>query len=810
MVEHPARRDDDGFTLIELVITMVIVGIVMTAIVGALVVMLRTDAGATARLDETRGTQQLTTYFATDVQSTGYGSDTTTPTTASVCTVSAPTPNANAVQMTWTEVIPNGTSSTYYVSYRYEPLGTDWVLVRYACKAGALAPTRIVVARSLAAPPVGWTGTSTPTAVAATSTSTSITLQMTTKSGYRYSVTGTRLTPPAAPTGCTTSPTVNPSSVTFPGASPAALPQTVAVSAPLVGNCAGTVNLSVFTGVSTVTTTMSSTNPAVANLSGGSWTSGQKLIELSIAGTPIGTATLNIVGCELTVVATPSSQTLAGTVLSTAITVTATPAVPARCTSPMTLLYTATASGTETSLPMAGPGIGPWTVTIPTGTTFDDGPAQLSVRQSGADSTLYSTIVNLAPGSPACTLTLPSVSQSAIALQAGNVLPTGVSVNVTSNGYCGTPMVRYTAGSTTYTVAMTGGSSPSFALTLPTTQVWSPGTAMFTFLDSAANPPLNQPVTATATLTGSSACVMGARSVSPNPVTLLAGNVMPSSVVATLATNGLCGTPTVSYTAGSTPYTVSMTTGSSPTYNYTLPTTQAWSAGLATFTFKDSLGANPVTTTLTVNPYVPPACTMSSPSVSSPSIQLQPGNTLPSSISVTVTTNGYCGTPKVNYTAGSTPYSVSMTTGASPTFSYTLPTTQTWAPGTATFTFKNSSGGDPSNGVTTVTTTLLASCSVTSVVFKQPTTATSTIAVNGSGKLSAKVNIEVAVNNTALCSGLTISILPTIEHGDPPLTLNAGLFTGSVASGDTWGKEVKSYSVMLSGYTLTSGLLGWT
>jgi prepilin-type N-terminal cleavage/methylation domain-containing protein len=706
MVDHPARRDDDGFTLIELIITMVIVGIVMSAVVGALFVMLRTQAGTTARLDETRGTQQLTTYFATDVQSTGYGSDTITPTTASVCTVSSPTPNANAVQMTWTEVIPNGPTSTYYVSYRYEPLGSDWLLVRYSCKSGALTPNRIVVARALATPPVGWTGTSTPTAVAATSTSTSITLRMTTKSGYQYSVTGTRLTPPAAPTGCTTSPTVNPSSVTFPGASPAALPQTVAVSAPLVGNCTGTVNLSVFTGISTVTTTMSSTNPAVANLSGGSWTSGSKLIELSIGGTPIGTATLNIVGCELSVVATPNSQTLAGTVLSTAITVTATPAVSARCTSPMTLLYTATASGTETAQTMSGPSAGPWTTTIPVGTTFDDGPAQLSVRQTGADTTLYSTIVQLAPGSPACILTSPSVSPSTIALQTGNVLPAGVTVNATSNGYCGTPMVRYTAGSTTYTVAMTGGSSPSFS--------------------------------------------------------------------------------------------------------YTLPTTQVWSAGTATFTFKDSGGTNPVTATLTVNPYVPP-CTMSPPTVSSSSIQLQPGNTLPSSISVTVATNGACGTPKVNYTAGSTAYSVSMSLVAGSTYSYTLPTTQTWPAGPATFTFVDSTGATPSNGVKTATTTLLAPCSVTSVVFTP-----SPIGLNGSGdKVNPDADIRVTVNSTAACAGISLVFQPSappptgwLSNLVPTPAGSPTVFGDSIPKNTGWIAGAKAFDIKLGSYILFSGSVG--
>src|SRR5262245_45145122 len=68
----PARmRDEDGFTLPELMIGMVIMSLLIVAIAGALIVSLKTTGSTEQRLHESQDVLITSSYLANDIQSAG-------------------------------------------------------------------------------------------------------------------------------------------------------------------------------------------------------------------------------------------------------------------------------------------------------------------------------------------------------------------------------------------------------------------------------------------------------------------------------------------------------------------------------------------------------------------------------------------------------------------------------------------------------------------------------------------------------------------------------------------------------------------
>lgn len=62
-------RDERGFTLIEAVISVAILGIVMAALATAMILYFRTTDATTQKLSESPGLQLAASYFASDAQS---------------------------------------------------------------------------------------------------------------------------------------------------------------------------------------------------------------------------------------------------------------------------------------------------------------------------------------------------------------------------------------------------------------------------------------------------------------------------------------------------------------------------------------------------------------------------------------------------------------------------------------------------------------------------------------------------------------------------------------------------------------------
>lgn len=120
----------------ELLITIVVVGLVSTALVSAVAVILRNEGSTTSRLNESRDLQRLTTWFPADVASTAISNVDRTESTPSRCTGYSGG-GSNAMSLGWTETF-NGSSLAFAVSYRLETVGSTKQLVRVSCSGSPL------------------------------------------------------------------------------------------------------------------------------------------------------------------------------------------------------------------------------------------------------------------------------------------------------------------------------------------------------------------------------------------------------------------------------------------------------------------------------------------------------------------------------------------------------------------------------------------------------------------------------------------------------------------------------------------------
>lgn len=142
MKQQPRGKGDDGFTLPEVLITVVMLGAIMTALASALIVTIGPNQQAADRLVASHDGQLLALHLPQDLQS----ASPTPPGTPLACSA---TGTANVLNLQWSQSEPEPTT-TYAVSYwTDEPVPGEWRLIRCSSINGG-AVSLLVVAHDLA------------------------------------------------------------------------------------------------------------------------------------------------------------------------------------------------------------------------------------------------------------------------------------------------------------------------------------------------------------------------------------------------------------------------------------------------------------------------------------------------------------------------------------------------------------------------------------------------------------------------------------------------------------------------------------
>src|SRR4051794_17804138 len=154
MAERREPRNDRGFTLPEVLITIVLIGLISGVIVGVFSVIVRTTPQAEARSDDARSLLGLSTWLPSDLSSTPHtacadplaGCLTAasawdkSPLRASGC--AGVDQGINVLRLQWTESFGSvATTSTFVADYRFKQVGTTWKLFRISCVLGGARST---------------------------------------------------------------------------------------------------------------------------------------------------------------------------------------------------------------------------------------------------------------------------------------------------------------------------------------------------------------------------------------------------------------------------------------------------------------------------------------------------------------------------------------------------------------------------------------------------------------------------------------------------------------------------------------------
>lgn len=127
----PSRfRGEAGFTLVELIIAIILLGIIIVPLSAAFVFGVRAITDSEQRINEQRSPLFTSTFFAKDAQSAATVSDRATSATPACGT------GTNVISFSWSETpINGGAPLNYSVSYALVGSGTTKTLTRSACSA---------------------------------------------------------------------------------------------------------------------------------------------------------------------------------------------------------------------------------------------------------------------------------------------------------------------------------------------------------------------------------------------------------------------------------------------------------------------------------------------------------------------------------------------------------------------------------------------------------------------------------------------------------------------------------------------------
>src|SRR5581483_1860106 len=146
------RREDAGFTLMEMLIAILVSVMIMLALTTSFVLLFQTNNIAKHVEADSRSAQQIETLLPADFQSAFPGEVDTTSVTGTGC--AGTSPGNNVLRMQWSQT----TTSTvnFSVSYRLLTSGTgttaDVMLARFFCSGSTLSSStadELVLAREL-------------------------------------------------------------------------------------------------------------------------------------------------------------------------------------------------------------------------------------------------------------------------------------------------------------------------------------------------------------------------------------------------------------------------------------------------------------------------------------------------------------------------------------------------------------------------------------------------------------------------------------------------------------------------------------
>lgn len=116
------KNDEAGFTLVELLVAIAILGIIIPAIGAALISIIHNTNATSQRLAESHDAQITAAYFGNDVQSVAV-TGTVTPGSASYDTACDRAGDTSLIEFKWWEYDTTGSISSYHlVVYSTEPV----------------------------------------------------------------------------------------------------------------------------------------------------------------------------------------------------------------------------------------------------------------------------------------------------------------------------------------------------------------------------------------------------------------------------------------------------------------------------------------------------------------------------------------------------------------------------------------------------------------------------------------------------------------------------------------------------------------